>query len=95
MTSVKKRVITMIKLMAEAVVSVPIVAIRLAAVAVAGILSTATVLTMFTGMALLQCVAFAFSGEITSFWKDTAEVIGKGIAELGRLVLCAVKPPFR
>ena len=82
-------------LVAEVVVSVPIVALRLGAAVVGGAVATVTVVTMFTGLALLQCVALLFSGEITYFWEDTAEIMQDGTRELGRLVWYALRPPFR
>ena len=95
MSGVVKGVITVVALTVETVVSVPIVAVRLAVAVVAGAVATVTVVTMFTGLALLQCVALLFSSEITYFWEDTAEIMGEGTRELGRLVWYAVRPPFR
>jgi hypothetical protein len=95
MPRVAEVVIKGARLTAEAAASLPIMAARVAATVAGGAVATLAVGTMITGMALLQCVVLLFSGEITDFWKDSAAIMGEGIIELGRLLLHALRPPFR
>ncbi len=98
MSGVVKGVITAVAFTAEAVVSVPVVAVRLAVATTCAIVATATVTIMMTAMAVGEGLAFLFCCRMPQSCDggmDIEEGLRLGVRDLGRMLWMAVQPPFR